>query len=267
VEGLVVGGGTAEYPHFDLEDRKRLIAAAARRASGKVLLLAGIGASTIFATLELGRAARDLGCNGLLLPMPHFFHYEQQDLKAFCSTVSRELRTPLILYNLPAFTNPLDSETAIQLLHEEEHIVGVKDSSGDRQNLWRLAQARGDNAFSLIVGDDALALDALEAGWDGIISGIACFVPELVLSQFRNFQGGDVGAARHFQALLDQLIEEVIKLPIPWGIRLGLEIRGIPNGPLPLPLSALRKQQIADYRDWLAHWLPAQQITLQPAHP
>jgi 4-hydroxy-tetrahydrodipicolinate synthase len=215
----------------------------------------------------LGRAARELGCTGLLLPMPHFFHYEQHDLKAFCSTVSRELRTPCILYNLPAFTNPLDFETAIELLRDEEHIVGVKDSSGNRQNLGRLAQARGHHAFSLIVGDDALALDALQAGWDGIISGIACFVPELLLSQFRSFRAGDLGTARRFQALLDHLIEEVVRLPIPWGIRLGLEVRGIPNGPLPLPLSAPRKQQIADFRNWLAHWLPAQQITLQPAHP
>ena len=267
VDGVAVGGGTAEYPHFDLEDRKRLIAAAARRTAGKTFLLAGIGASTVHATLALGHFAAELGCNVLLLPMPHFFHYEQHDLKAFCVTVSRELRAPCLLYNLPAFTNPLAVETAIQLLREEEYVVGIKDSSGDRQNLSRLARARTDNGFSLLVGDDALALEALLAGWEGIISGIACFVPELLIAHYRSFQAGDVGATRQFQVLLDRLIDEVVKLPIPWGIRLGLQVRGILNGPLPLPLSALRRQQVTDFLDWFTRWLPAQELTLQQVHP
>ena len=257
VDGVAVGGGTAEYPHFEVEDRKRLISRAAARVQGRGRLLAGIGASSIHTTLKLGEHAVQAGSHALLLPMPHFFRYDQHDLSAFCATVSRALQAPCLLYNLPAFTNALEPETAIQLLRTEEYLVGIKDSSGDRQTLARLAQARAEQDFSLVVGDDALILDALEAGWDGVVSGIACFLPELLVAHYRSYRAGDYATSRYCQVLVDQLIEEIIKLPIPWGIRMGLEVRGIPTGPLPLPLSSVRAQQVVDFRNWLAQWLPA----------
>lgn len=256
VDGVAVGGGTAEYPHFEVEERKRLISRAAARVRGKGLLLTGIGTSSIHSTLALGKHAVQAGSHALLLPMPHFFHYEQHDLGAFCAAVCRALQAPCLLYNLPAFTNPLDPETAIQLLRTEEYLVGIKDSSGDRGSLVRLAQAGAEVGFSLVVGDDALILDALAAGWDGVISGIACFLPELLATHYRSYRAGDDETLRHCQVLIDRLIEEIIKLPIPWGIRVGLEVRGIPTGPLPLPLSSVRAQQVAEFRNWLSQWLP-----------
>lgn len=267
VDGIAVGGGTAEYPHFELEERKELITRAVRRVQGKGSCFAGIGASSIRTTLKLGEHAVHVGCQALLLPMPHFFHYEQHDLGAFSATVARTLQAPCLLYSLPAFTNALDLETAIQLLRQEEYLVGIKDSSGDRQNLTRLAQARTKHEFSLVIGDDALLWDALEAGWDGVISGIACFLPELLVSHYRSFRAGDYEAARRCQGVLDQLIEEIVKLPIPWGVRVGLEVRGISTGPLPLPLSPVRKQQIAEFRSWLSEWLSEHTPALPETRP
>jgi hypothetical protein len=57
-------------------------------------------------------------------------------------------------------------------------------------------------------------------------------------------------ASRDHQALLDQLLDELERLPFPWGIRVGLGVRGVPTGPLSLPLAAVRKQQIAQFRGW-----------------
>jgi 4-hydroxy-tetrahydrodipicolinate synthase len=256
VDGVAVGGGTAEYPHFELEERKELITRAICRVAGRGSCYVGIGASSVRTTLKLAEHAAQVGCQALLLPMPHFFHYEQHDLRAFCESVARTVQAPCLLYNLPAFTNTLDLETAVQLLRHEEYLVGIKDSSGDRHNLARLAQARARDEFSLVIGDDALLWDALGAGWDGVISGIACFLPELLVSLYRSFRAGDYDTARHCQELLDQLIEEIVKLPIPWGIRVALGLRGIPTGPLPLPLSPVRKQQIAEFRSWLSRRLP-----------
>jgi 4-hydroxy-tetrahydrodipicolinate synthase len=256
VSGVAVGGATAEYPHYELEQRKELMTCAAGHLRERVTLLAGIGGSTTRATLELGGHAVGVGYHALLLPMPHFFRYEQHDLTAFCETVARSLRAPCLLYNLPAFTNNLEVETAVRLLQQEEDIVGIKDSSGERRNLVRLAEARAQRAFSLLVGDDTLALEALEAGWDGVVSGIACFLPELLVCLYRNYRAGDYQRAYRCQCLLNELVVEIIKLPIPWGIRLGLEVRGIPTGPLPLPLSPVRKRQVSEYLRWLSEWLP-----------
>jgi len=254
VDGIVVGGGTGEYPHLDLTVRQDLINRTIRRVDGKVKILASIGTSSIHGTLKLGRCAIDAGSDAILLPMPHFFRYEQDDLKAFCERTCSILKAPCLLYNLPAFTNPLQVETAVELLDAEPHILGMKDSSGDRSSLQRLADARKERNFSLFVGDDGVVFDALAAGWDGVISGIACFVPELVRKLFQDFKAGDLHKARWAQDDLQKLIREILRLPVPWGVRVGLSTRGLPAGEFALPLSERRKRQVAALRSWILTW-------------
>jgi 4-hydroxy-tetrahydrodipicolinate synthase len=254
VDGVVIGGGTAEYPHLDLAERAELIARTTGRLRGRARILASIGSSSLRTTLKLGECAMAGGSEALLVPMPHFFRYEQHDLRAFCETVCRTLKAPCLLYNLPSFTNPLDVETAIELLHSEENLVGIKDSSGDKGNLQRLSDARRERDFSLLVGDDGLLFDALAADWDGGISGIACFVPELVVKLFKDFKAGNDQSARWAQDHLHKLIREILRLPIPWGVRVGVTARALPAGHFALPLSDLRKRQVTALRDWMSSW-------------
>lgn len=255
VAGVCIGGATSEYPHFELEERKALI----RRAGGRLppgkALLTAIGASSLNRVLELGACAVEAGSRALLLPMPGFFQYQQQDLEAFCRHVNRTLQAPCLLYDLPDFTNPLEASTTVGLLESEPHIVGIKDSSGERGNLPRFIEARNGRPWSLLVGDDGLLLPALEAGWDGAISGIAGMCPELLAALYGSVRQRDWAAARRYQALLDELIAQVARFPTPWGVRIGLHVRGIDNGMLPLPLSSARREQIAGFQKWLSGWL------------
>jgi 4-hydroxy-tetrahydrodipicolinate synthase len=262
VDGVVIGGGTAEYPNFELEDRARLAARAVQRMSGRGSVITCVGTASIHSTLRLARSAADSGSDALLIPMPHFFRYEQQDLTAFCERVCRSVPAPCLLYNLPSFTNGLDVQTAIHLLESMPNLLGMKDSSGEKANLAPLAQARQRRGFSLFVGDDSLLLDALRAGWDGVVSGIACFVPELIVAVYRSHRAGNAGQAAAYQATLDDLIEQVVRLPIPWGVRVGLEARGIPNGPMHVPPTQERRRQMDELCCWLRHWAEERSLVL-----
>ena len=255
VSGLCIAGATGEYPHFETGDRKVLIRRAAERLPAGSALLVGIGAPSLRHVLELGQTAVESGSRALLLPMPMFFRYEQQDLEGFSREVAGALRAPCVLYNLPAFTNGLAPGTMVRLLQADPFIVGVKDSSGAVDNLCGLSEARAGQPWSLLVGDDRLLHKGLEAGWDGGISGVAGFCPELLVGIYRSFAGGRFNEAARLQALLDELIDHIAPFPTPWGIRIGLASRGIPTGPLPLPLSAERRQQIARFNAWFPGWL------------
>ena len=255
VNGLCLGGATSEYPNVEVADRKAAIATAAQRIPRDRALLVGIGAPSRRAILELGDAAVAAGSRALLLPMPMFFRYDQADLHAFCVDVSRTLRSPLLLYDLPDFTNALAPATAITLMRDEEFIVGIKDSSGQEENLAAFARARDGHDWTLLVGHDRLLLEGLVAGWDGTISGVAGFYPELPLAIYQSVQQERIERAASLQALLDELIGELGALPAPWGIRIGLEVRGFPTGPLPLPLSAQRRGQIDHFRGWVQGWM------------
>jgi 4-hydroxy-tetrahydrodipicolinate synthase len=255
VDGICIGGATGEYPHFETAERKAVIRRAAERLPRDRTLLVGVGSSSMRGTIELGQAAVAAGSRALLLPMPMFFRYEQEDLQAFATHVSRALRTPCLLYDLPDFTNGLSPATVLGLLRDEEFIDGIKDSSGHEENLTTFAGARQDRAWTLLVGDDRLLNAGLQAGWDGGVSGVAGCCPELLVAMVRSFQEGRAGETSRLQALLDELIVRLSVFPTPWGIRVALEARGFPTGPLPLPLTPARRQQILEFQVWLRAWI------------
>lgn len=263
VDGVVIGGATGEYAHFELDDRVRVARHATKRIGDRSKVLTCIGASSIHSTLRLARRLAGTGNEALLLSMPHFFRYEQEDLKAFCRAVCSVVDERFLLYNLPSFTNGLEVATAIELLGTIPNLIGMKDSSGQKSNLAPLANAHARAGFSLLVGDDSLLLSALRAGWDGVISGIACFAPELVTAVYRSYRDGHANEAARFQAMLDEIIEWVVRLPIPWAVRIGLAARGIANGPMHIPLSAARSTQIVEFRNWFADWAARQGLALE----
>jgi 4-hydroxy-tetrahydrodipicolinate synthase len=253
--GICLAGATGEYPHFETADRKAIIRRAADRLPRDRTLLVGIGAPSMRHVIELGGTALEAGSRALLLPMPMFFRYEQEDLEEFCAHASRMLRAPCLLYNLPDFTNALTPATVLGLLRREEFIVGIKDSSGAVENLAAFEQARKGHPWTLLVGDDRVLHKGLEAGWDGGISGVAGFCPELLVAIYRSFVEGRRDETARLQVLLDELIAHLAPFPTPWGIRIGLSARGLDTGPLPLPVTPTRRRQIAAFRAWLPEWL------------
>ncbi len=255
VDGICLGGATAEYPHFEIRERQELIRRATRLVPRDKTLLVAIGATSYARVLELGRSAFEHGSRAVLVPMPMFFRYQQQDLLAYCTQVARTLAAPCLLYDLPDFTTPLDTGTVLELLAHESHIVGIKDSSGQADRLPRLTGARGDRDWALLVGDDSKLVDGLTLGWDGGVSGLASFCPELLVELVRAVRTVDAPRVARARALLDELIQEINGLPVPWGIRIGLEARGLPMGPLPWPVSLGREAQAARVKAWVPSWL------------
>ena len=94
------------------------------------------------------------------------------------------------------------------------------------------------------------------AGWDGGISGVAGCCPELLVAIVRSFRDGRVDDAARLQVLLDELIARLSVFPTPWGIRIALEARGLPTGPLPSATdsSPAGTNRILSRR-WFTEWI------------
>jgi 4-hydroxy-tetrahydrodipicolinate synthase len=252
VDGICIGGATGEYPHVEVADRRSTIERAARRLPSHASLLVGIGSSSTSRVLELGRVAAGSGARAVLLPMPMFYRYEQDDLREYCTMIARQLAAPCLLYDLPEFTNPLAVETALALIDDEPFIVGIKDSSGRAERLAAFGSAPGRGERTLLVGDDRLLRRGLQAGWNGGVSGVAACCPELLVALVGTMRDGRADDAARLQDQVDEVISYLAPLPTPWGIRIALAARGIDTGPLPLPLTARRRQQADDLRSWMA---------------
>lgn len=250
ISGFAVNGATGEFCLTSEREFERLVEITAETVRGRANFLVGIGSAGSDGSIRMGRVASRAGAAGLLLPMPYFFPYLQADLKSFAGAVAAEVEAPVLLYNLPQFTSGLDPQTSLELIRESKTIVGIKDSSGSVDTL-RLLTGAAIGARRVVGNDDVLAQALKEKVLDGVVSGVACVLPELIGRMF-SFGIADSESAEFgmLAIALISFIEQIRPLPTPWGLKVVAEARGLFPATYPFPLSPQREAQKAN----LLHW-------------
>jgi 4-hydroxy-tetrahydrodipicolinate synthase len=180
---FAVNGATGEFCLTSPAELRTMLSTVRARGEGKARILCCVGGAGAAQSIELARVAESEEADGLLLPMPYFYPYAQEDLDLFCRTVAGTTRLPVLLYNLPQFTSGLDKETVSTLVREVPNIIGIKDSSGSLEILRYLTQ-QGVRACRIVGSDAALAPALREGICDGVVSGIAGVVPEAILALY-----------------------------------------------------------------------------------
>jgi len=253
VHGIALLGSTGEFVNLNFDDRVRLAYLAVKRS--RVPVLAGISHTTLDGALALGREASAAGAAGLLLMPPFFFRYAQAEIREFYRRFAAEMGhgAPLYLYNVPAFTNAIAAETATELL-SGGHFAGIEDSSGDWDYFEALRRHKRDHPFTLLAGNDAVFARARQAGADGVVSGVACAVPELLLALERAILQNDEAEVARLDARLHEFLSRIARFPVPVGIKAALAVRGLKTGPLPAPLGPETQAALDEFREWFRAW-------------
>ncbi len=253
VHGFEVNGATGEFCLTTPRQLDALLTQLKQETADKARILCGVGAASSSLASEFAAVAAAHGVQGILLPMPYFFPYEQQDLDSFCRAVAASTKLPVLLYNLPQFTSGLESETVRRLITEVPNIVGIKDSSGSLDILRDLTEHQV--GASRIVGNDgALAAAMREGVCDGVVSGVACVLPELIGSFFAKYKQTGSEAFEHEARLLDEFIEQLNGFPTPWGLKWVAEARHVLTATFSQPLASSRLEQATRLQEWFRPW-------------
>ena len=254
ISSFVVNGATGEFCLTSPAHLRTILSTVKAASQGKARVLCGVGAAGAAQSIELARVAESEKVEGLLLPMPYFFPYEQEDLDLFCRMAADSTHLPVLLYNLPQFTSGLDKETVRVLITEVPNIVGIKDSSGSLDILRYLTE-QGVQA-SRIVGDDAILAPALREGiCDGVVSGIAGVLPEAILALYERKYQVESEAFAWAARRIDAFVERVKPFPYPWGLKWIAEARGILQATFSLPTTPHRLEQRQQLVAWFAAWI------------
>jgi 4-hydroxy-tetrahydrodipicolinate synthase len=264
IRGIALFGATGEFPHFTTEDRIRLANMAIKRSRVPVVVNA---THSVFDEAEhIAEEAAASGAIAVLLQPPHYFRYGAGEIRECYLDFAQELgkQIPLLLYNLPAFNNPVPVEVALELL-AAGLAAGIKDSSGDWEYFSRLLELRRKQPFTLLVGNDILYTKGRIAGADGGISGCACAVPELLTALDEAIAAGNDARMVRFCCRLDEFLKWVDAFPGPYGIREALVVRGLKMGVRAIPLSPETERRAAEFREWFQGWLPAVQVEIREA--
>lgn len=258
VQGIVLLGATGEFVHFSIPERMRLMGVAAKRS--RVPVIFNCSHTTSDGVVELAQSAEASGAAAVLVMPPYFFDYTQQQIVAFYRQVAEqaELEIPLLLYNIPRFTSPITSVTASELLRDGV-VQGIKDSSGDWSYFETLRTLRSQHEFELLVGSDSITPKARAAGCDGIISGVACGVPELLTALDRGIAAGTREVVTRLEVRLAQFVDAAEKLPTPVAVKEATSLRGLNLGPHSLACDGFLRREVEVFREWFKDWLPVVQ--------
>ncbi len=255
VDGLVLFGSTGEFVHFDAAERMRVLALAIRRS--RVPVLVNVSHSTLAGAVSLADNALGAGAAGVLLMPPYFYRYGDEQLFKFYQDFAKLMggSASIYLYNLPLFTNSISGALAERLLGSGA-FAGIKDSSGEWQVFEALNALRSRVQFTLLVGNESLYLRARLAGADGVVSGIAAAIPELLVAIHRAVGANDLERARHLNLRLEEFMVWVNNFPATTAIKQAAVSRGWKLGHFALPPDQSTWSNLLMFQQWFQDWLP-----------
>lgn len=235
VHGLVPCGTTGESPTLSPEERAEVIAAVARRAKGRVPIIAGSGTNNTERTAEESLAALRAGADGVMLVAPYYNRPNQMGLYRHFSYVVGKVAAPVMLYNIPGRTGvEIHAETIARLYADHPNIVAVKHATGSLDGAGELAALCDIAVFS---GDDTLTLPLMSVGAVGVVSVVANLLPREMSALTNAVLASDLSTARSWHRRLFPLARGLLQLetnPIP--IKTALAMRGMMAEEFRLPL-------------------------------
>ena len=251
VQFLVPCGTTGESATLSAGEQSRVIRATVHAAQGRAPVLAGAGGNDTAEVIRRAVAAQEAGADGILSVSPAYNKPSQRGLVEHYRALAEAVDCPIIVYNVPGRTSSNILPDTLLALAEVDNIVGVKEASGDVNQVMMILRDRPAD-FVVLSGDDSLALPLVAAGADGVISVVANEAPGLMAQLVCSALDGDYVAARalHFRLLPLMQANFIETNPVP--VKAALEMMGHFDAIYRLPLVPLDKRNEPRLRSALA---------------
>lgn len=235
VNFLVPCGTTGENPALTAQEHQRVVEITIRTANGRVPVLAGAGSNSTPRAVELALQALDLGADGILTITPYYNKPTPDGLRRHFGAQAEAVEKkksgfPMIMYNVPGRTGlNMTADTTLRMAAEIPNVIGVKEASGNLEQILDILRRRPKN-FLVLSGDDAWTLPLLAVGADGVVSVASNEVPRLmremvdrrdVSVQNRllplltgNFMESNPGPAKAAMKMLGILASDAVRAPL-----------------------------------------------------
>jgi len=238
--GLVPCGTTGESPTVSYAEHKEIIRFVIEKAAGRIPVIAGTGANSTAEAVELTVDAAEAGADATLQVSPYYNKPEPEGMYLHFKTIARESRLPMILYNVPSRTGrAIAMETVVRLAGEVEEVVAIKAADGSLDNVAHLQRT---TTLDILSGDDSLTLPMMAVGGKGVISVAANFVPRDVAQMVSAALKGDFETAREMHLKLFPIFKACFLETNPIPVKTAMEMMGLCEGELRLPLSPMQPE-------------------------
>ncbi|MCI9120597.1 MAG: 4-hydroxy-tetrahydrodipicolinate synthase [Oscillibacter sp.] len=251
-DGVFCLGTNGEAYILSEDEKLRIIETVVKTADGRVPVYAGTGMPGTADTIRLSRKAKELGADVLSVISPYFAAISQEEIYGHYAELAAAVDLPIVLYNMPARTGNNINPDTVARLSKVPGIAGVKDSSGNFDNMKQYIELTDPETFSVLSGNDALILWNLLAGGAGGITAVANIYPEVMVSIYRLFLAGDLEGAKKAQDSI-RPIRNCFKFGNPNTVtKTAARIAGNPVGPCRRPFASLSDAAVEKIKETVA---------------
>ena len=143
VEKLIAGGASGIFtfgsngefhvctPDEKIEFSKFVI----EKVAGRVPVYVGTGACSTREACEMSKRAEAIGADALSVINPYFLGISDAQVATYFRMVAESVKIPVMLYNIPKATGKNISPEVVAEVAQIDNVKGVKDSSGNMDNL------------------------------------------------------------------------------------------------------------------------------------
>ena len=250
--GYVLFGSNGESVFLTRDEKLQIISSV--REQTKKILIAGVGSDSIKETISLSNEAAEKGADYALVIAPSFFKSEMKHhtFLNYYNKVAASVMIPVIIYNVPKFTNVnIETDTIVEL-SKHPNIAGVKDSTENTARISELV-ANTPESFKVIVGTASVLYPGLIAGADGGILALANIAPDECLQLFLHYIANKNKEALELQNRLIPVNKAVTTRFGVAGLKAAMDLLGYDGGDPRLPLEPLNEAQIIELKIILKH--------------
>jgi 4-hydroxy-tetrahydrodipicolinate synthase len=235
--GLVVAGTTGESPTLSDEEKLSMLEAVLDEVGDRATIIAGTGSNDTRHSAELTRRACAAGAHGVLVVTPYYNKPNRAGLRAHFAAVAEAAgETPVVLYNIPSrCVVNMPPEFLAELAAELGNVVAVKQANSDE-----LAPIEG---LGLLAGNDDVFLRTLELGGVGGILVSSHLVGDEMREIYDAHQRGDPARAREVDVAIRSIYEATTVTANPIPVKTGLELLGLIEGRLRLPMVPANEEE------------------------
>jgi 4-hydroxy-tetrahydrodipicolinate synthase len=195
--GLAVFGTNSEANSMSVSEKRKLLEALVAGGVPASALMPGTGHCALSDSIEMTRAAVELGCAGVLM-LPPFYYKGVPDeglYRNFAEVIERvgDERLSLYLYHIPPVAQVSITLALIERLLGKYPgtVAGVKDSSGDWANTKAMLDNFAKGGFDVFAGSEVFLLDNMRNGGKGCITATGNINPGPIANVYKNWRSGE----------------------------------------------------------------------------
>lgn len=219
VDFLCVLGTTAETPTLTSDERLTVTKFVIKQVNGRIPIMVGCSSNCTATAVEQIKQYQLDGIDGILSAVPFYNKPSQEGVYRHFAEIAMASSKPIILYNVPGRTGiNMTAQTTLRIAREFKNVIGVKEASGKMDQIKEIINNAPEH-FKVIVGDDSLAMEAIQNGSVGVISVIGNAIPKTFGKLVHLSMEGKFNEAAAIQQQLDPLYGLLFKEGNPCGVK------------------------------------------------